>query len=347
MALSLEQMRARIQEQENPTQTYTNKASELLPFWNIKEDEEISLRFLPDGDSSNDFFWLERDMINLTFNGVKGQHNDFTKVSVPCNEMWDKVNSCPILVEVRKWWGTEFEEQARKYWKKKSYLMQCMVVGNNPIKEESPENPIRRVILNKQIFNQVKSILKNTEIEYLPFDYEHGRDFKIIKSKNSGGYAEYNGSYKFNERSLSQEERDAIAQHGLFNLSEFMPKRPTPEELVCIREMFEASLAGEAYDPERWAHLPWRPHDVQQRQAPSAPVMASNVQPQTQAPVSQVQTPQPQVNQTLAGMGAQPSVQPQPQVQVQEHQVQVQEQVQQGTALSPQELIAQMMQNKG
>jgi len=344
MALSLAEMRARLAAQENPTQTFSNKSSELLPFWNIKEDEEITLRFLPDGDTSNDFFWLERDMINLTFSGVKGQHDEFTKVAVPCNEMWDKVNSCPILAEVRQWWGTEFEEQARKYWKKKSYLMQCMVVGNNPIKDDEAPSPIRRVILNKQIFNQVKSILKNTEIEYLPFDFEHGRDFKIIKSKNSGGYAEYNGSYKFTERALSPEERDAITEHGLFNLSEFMPKRPTPEELVSIREMFEASLAGEAYDPERWAHLPWRPRGVEQKQAPT---VAPTAQPQVQATVTQA--PQPQINPALASMGAQPNVQmqaPQPQVQVQEHHVQEQTEVQQTAPLSPQELIQQMMQNK-
>jgi hypothetical protein len=51
---------------------------------------------------------------------------------------------------------------------------------------------------------------------------------------------------------LSEAEQAAIKQHGLFNLSDFLPKKPTEVELKVIKEMFEASVDGEAFDMERW-----------------------------------------------------------------------------------------------
>ena len=39
---------------------------------------------------------------------------------------------------------------------------------------------------------------------------------------------------------------------ALFNLSDFLPKKPTDVELKVMKEMFEASVDGEPYDMERW-----------------------------------------------------------------------------------------------
>ena len=51
---------------------------------------------------------------------------------------------------------------------------------------------------------------------------------------------------------LSESERGAIDQYGLHNLSDFMPKKPSAEELNIIQEMFKASVDGELYDPDRF-----------------------------------------------------------------------------------------------
>jgi hypothetical protein len=51
---------------------------------------------------------------------------------------------------------------------------------------------------------------------------------------------------------LNDTEQAAIKQHGLFNLSDFLPKKPTDVELKVMKEMFEASVDGEPYDMERW-----------------------------------------------------------------------------------------------
>jgi hypothetical protein len=181
-------------------------------------------------------------------------------------------NSCPILTEIRQWYkhaketgNEDLSKEASKYWKKKSYLFQCLIApGSVEVKDDNPpENPVRRVLVNKDLFEKIKSILMNPDVAELPTDFEHGRDFRVIKAKNAGGYNNYDASqFKFSERPLNEDERAAIEQYGLFDLSEFMPKQPTAEELVAIREMFEASTNGEAYDPARWAAY-YRPAGVQ------------------------------------------------------------------------------------
>jgi hypothetical protein len=58
--------------------------------WNIPEGTSAILRFAPDANEDNTFFWAERQMIKLPFPGIKGQ--DESKpviVQVPCIEMWD------------------------------------------------------------------------------------------------------------------------------------------------------------------------------------------------------------------------------------------------------------------
>jgi hypothetical protein len=80
----------------------------------------------------------------------------------------------------------------------------------------------------------------------------HGVDFRISKT-SKGGYADYSTSkWSRNERALSSEEQAAIEQFGLFDLKSFLPKKPGDVELKVIKEMFEASVDGEAYDMERW-----------------------------------------------------------------------------------------------
>ena len=39
----------------------------------------------------------------------------------------------------------------------------------------------------------------------------------------------------------------------LFNLSDFLPKKPGEVEVKVMQEMFEASVDGEAYDADRWS----------------------------------------------------------------------------------------------
>jgi hypothetical protein len=191
-------------------------------------------------------------MIKLPFAGIKGQSDSKpVVVQVPCVEMYG--DACPILAEVRTWFKDPgLEEMGRKYWKKKSYLFQGFVRENSLGDDKTPENPIRRFIISPQIFNLIKAALMDPELESMPTDYTGGLDFTVTKT-SKGGYADYSTSkWSRKETALTAEEQAAIDAHGLYNLADFLPKRPGEVELKVIKEMFEASVDGQAYDPDKW-----------------------------------------------------------------------------------------------
>lgn len=250
---SLAEIRAKLQAAKTQsTGGQTGGDNAIFPHWNINEGTTTTVRFLPDGDANNTFFWIERAMIKLPFAGVKGETNSKpVTVQVPCMEMWGE--TCPILTEVRPWFKDKsLEEMGRRYWKKRSYLFQGFVVNTDLREDKTPENPIRRFIIGSQIHNIIKNALMDSEIEELPTDYVRGLDFKVTKT-SKGGYADYSTStWARRERALSEEENAAIAQYGLFDLKSFLPKKPSEVELKVMKEMFEASVDGEAFDMDRW-----------------------------------------------------------------------------------------------
>ena len=253
MATTLAEIRAKLQAQESRQGgNSTGGDNAIYPHWNIAEGSTAKIRFLPDGNSKNSFFWVERLMIRLPFAGIKGQADSKPiVVQVPCVEMYGE--ACPVLAEVRTWFkDPALEEMGRKYWKKKSYLFQGFVRENPLGDDKTPDNPIRRFVISPQIFNLVKNALMDPDMESLPTDYEAGLDF-TIKKTSKGGYADYSTStWARKESALTSEEQAAIDSHGLFNLNDFLPKKPTDVELKVIKEMFEASVDGQAYDPDRW-----------------------------------------------------------------------------------------------
>lgn len=254
---SLAEIRAKLKEQETrgPGSNTGGGDNGIFPFWNMKEGQSSTIRFLPDGNDQNTFFWIERAMIKLPFAGVKGEADSRpVQVQVPCMEMYGKGEVCPILSEVRNWFkDPTLEDLGRKYWKKKSYIAQGLVVSTDLKEENVPENPIRRFIIGPQIYQLIKSALLDPDLEESPTDYTSGLDFRMIKT-SKGGYADYGTSnWARRERPLSDEEMAAVNRFGLFNLSDFIPKKPGETELKVIKEMFEASVDGEAYDPDRWS----------------------------------------------------------------------------------------------
>jgi hypothetical protein len=250
---TLAEIRAKLKSSEQKgSGERTGGDNSIYPFWNLKEGGESVLRFLPDGNTDNTFFWVERAMIKLPFAGIKGEsESKSVTVQVPCVEMYG--DTCPILSEVRPWFkDPALEDMGRKYWKKRSYIFQGFVVEDGLAEKETPENPIRRFIIGPQIFTSIRAALVDPELEDLPTDLVHGLDYRMKKG-SKGGYADYStSSWARRERPLSDAEQAAVKQHGLFNLSDFLPKKPTDIELKVMKEMFEASVDGEPYDMERW-----------------------------------------------------------------------------------------------
>jgi len=296
---SLAEIRAKLKEQEANTggQRQGGGDNAIYPFWNIKEGESVTLRFLPDGDQDNTFFWKERLMIKLPFSGVKGDTSSRpVQVQVPCMEMYG--DSCGILQEVRGWFkDPSLEDMGRKYWKKRSYVFQGFV-NDNPLTEDStPENPIRRFIIGPQIFQIIKQALMDPDMEELPTDYTAGVDFRLNKT-SKGGYADYGTStWARRERPLNDAEMNAVNTHGLFNFSDFLPKKPDETAIKVMQEMFEASVDGEAYDADRWSNyfrpsgMAARTGDPQVAASPQATAVSQSA-PVTSTPAA---TPAPEV----------------------------------------------------
>ena len=260
---SLAEIRARLAASEGKQQggNSTGGDNAIYPHWNMDEGQSALLRFLPDGNTKNTFFWQERAMIRLPFNGIKGEADSKqVYVQVPCMEMWQE--TCPVLTEVRGWFKDKsLEEMGRKYWKKRSYIFQGFVRENPIADDKTPANPIRRFIIGPQIFATIKSALMDPELEELPTDLMRGLDFRISKT-SKGGYADYSTSkWARKETALDEAEQAAVAEHGLFDLSTFLPKKPTEAEVRVIKEMFEASVDGQSYDTERWGQY-FRPAGV-------------------------------------------------------------------------------------
>lgn len=243
-----------------------NGPSAIFPFWNMDGGETTLVRFLPDGNTDNDLFWIERNMINLEFPGIKGQNSQYSiKFQVPCAEMWGM--SCPILAHIRsKGWfdADDTKKLGSQYWKKRSWIMQGFVVESDLEEKETPENSIRRFIMGRQLFEAIRAGTIDPEMLESPDDYEQGTDFYLMKTKGSGDtYANYSTSkWSRNSRSLNEDELAAIDKYGLGNLASFLPKKPTDDELKSIYQLFIDSVEGNEYDAEKFGHLPWKPYGL-------------------------------------------------------------------------------------
>ena len=155
-------------------------------------------------------------------------------------------------------------------------------------------------LLIYQIFNIIKSALMDPEMENLPTDYVAGTDFRLAKT-TKGQYADYSTSkWARKETALTEENLAAIDTHGLHNLNDYLPAKPSVEGVQAIAEMFQASVDGELYDPAKWGNF-YKPYGLdvgtstQSTVAPAQPAPAVS-QPATEsvAPVTETApTPTP------------------------------------------------------
>jgi hypothetical protein len=256
----LAEMRAKLLAAEAKKENNSGaKDNAMFPHWSIPDGTTATIRFLDDGNETNDFFWKERRLIKLPFSGIKGgDQSKAVTVTVPSLSTWGE--RCPIVEEIRPWWNDEaMRPVASKYNAKKSYMLQGFVVSSD-LDETAPENPIRRFIVNAPIFKIIYTALMDPDFgDASPTDIEGGVDFKITKLAG-GKWADYSTTtWARRPRSLTDVERDAITQHGLSDLNDFMPKKPSAAEVQAIVAMFEASIDGELYDPEKFSEFyrPW------------------------------------------------------------------------------------------
>jgi hypothetical protein len=272
---TLAEIRARLAKDEEKT-TFKTTSGASFPFWDAATGTTTTIRFLPDANPNNQYFWQEKKSVRLPFTGIKGRDSKPLFVTVPSLEMWEDLKSMDAIGnEVRKLYSVangnkESDEYklASKYYRKVTYLFQGFVRDSSVKEDSAPENPIRIFNINKQLYNIVKSGIMDPDMDNLPTDYEHGLDFRILKTAK-GEYADYGTSaFGRRENALTATEQAAIEAYGLSNLSELIGKKPTADDIRVIEEMFEASANGEEYDLARWGNT-YRPYGLDSATTPA------------------------------------------------------------------------------
>jgi len=261
MSNKLSELRAKIHAQQEKA-TFSGKKTQdgaNYPFWDLADGGSSTIRFLPNGAESGDgFFWVEKLMIKLPFAGIRGKNTNQTIVNVPCMQMYGE--KCPIQEEIKPLWKTD-EDTARVYYKKKSFILHGFVRNNGVKDDVTPENPIRRFNVNAKLMKMIQAGLMDPEMEDMPTDFVNGVDFYINKT-TQGKWADYTTSkWSRKSSSLTDAEVAALEAFPLADLSTYLPKKPDEQAQAVIMEMFCDSMAGEAYDAEKYGKF-YKPYGL-------------------------------------------------------------------------------------
>ena len=215
--------------------------SNFYPFWNMKTGQKAVIRFLPDADSNNARgFLVEKTSHNLMINGQKK--------TVPCLSMYGE--DCPVCKISQAYYKEKDEVNGKKYWKKKQYIAQAIIVDDPlPADEttgETHQGQVRYIALGYQIYNIIKEAFASEDdpLEAIPYEFEDGYDF-VIKKTEQGEYASYTVGTKFlsKQRALTEDEL-ATAEAGMIALETLLPKNPGIEK---VQAMLDADLNGGSY----------------------------------------------------------------------------------------------------
>ena len=197
------------------------------PFWKIPEESTAIVRFLPDLDPNSDLqFLVEKLEHELVINGER-KH-------VPCLEMFGE--DCPICAESRKHYAEKNEVLGKKYYRKKSYIGQVIVI-DSPI-EHDQSKLVKLIDFGPAIFNQIQSAFKSGDLEEVPYDFKGGYNFRIKKTK-SGQYASYStSSFAPKQTALDDSVIDALE---LYNLADYRGKKM---DVAAVEALLIAEKTG-------------------------------------------------------------------------------------------------------
>lgn len=200
------------------------------PFWKMPDDTVAVIRFLPDLDEENNLgFLVENLQHELTINGEKKK--------VPCLAMHGE--NCPICDLSRKYYDEENPEMGKKYYRKKSYIGQVLVI-ESPIEHDQAQL-VKLIDFGPAVFKQIQSAFQSGDLEEAPFEMKGGYNFRIKKTK-SGQYASYTTS-SFAPKQTDVDD-DIIEQLQLFDLKEYRTKYV---DRATIEAMLIADQTGRAF----------------------------------------------------------------------------------------------------
>ena len=202
-------------------------------FWKMPDDSVAVIRFLPDLDEDNSLGFLVENLTHqLIINGEKK--------TVPCLSMYGE--DCPICQLSRKYYDEENEAMGKKYYKKKGYIGQVIVI-DSPI-EHDQNQLVKLIEFGPKIFKQIQAAFQSGDLEEAPFELKGGYNFRIKKTK-SGQYADYGtSSFAPKQSDLDDEIIEALT---LYDLKEYRAKYM---DRATVEAMLIADQTGQAFKDE-------------------------------------------------------------------------------------------------
>lgn len=285
MALSIAELRNRINAQ--PKQS-TQTESSIFSFSKLEPGDQVRIRFVADADE-NDVFWRPLCTRRLKFNSLKLANGSLVAnqayASIPAfmmkkgesdpvkllsishmmpNELYYS-NDDVINTKIKPLWDGTPEGTAlyNRFGRTERYIFQGFV------RSEGYETKLYRFIINKDLFNIIKGCLGDDEIDAIPSDPIHGREFILKVSEKTANIngtprlvKDYSTSkWSSKETPLTEEEQAWLDANQAYVLKNFIPSRPTIEQEKVMIEMFDASYNDEPYDVAKWGKI-FKPDNI-------------------------------------------------------------------------------------
>jgi hypothetical protein len=238
------------------------------PFWKMPDDSLAVVRFLPDLDEDNNLgFLVENFQHELIVNGQRKK--------VPCLSMFEE--HCPICELSRKYYDEKNEDMGKKYYRKKSYIGQVIVI-ESPI-EHDQSQLVKLIEFGPQVFTQIQAAFRSGDLEEAPYEFKGGYNFRFRKTKTGSGQNSYATS-NFAPKQTDIDD-DVIEQLNLFNLIEYRGKKM---DLATVEAMLVADQTGAAFSGGDDADAAPAPAPKPAAKAVSTPKVAKEEEAEAPAP---------------------------------------------------------------
>jgi hypothetical protein len=270
------------------------------PLNKLDFDQSVTFRFLPDKNPDNPMGFL-KEIVNHTLS-INGQEK-----RVPCLEQFG--HTCPICEHAKSLFNAGNKDEGSKFWKKRNYEAQVLVI-DDPLKLEiSEENPVMLLTVGTQVLQIIKEAFTGGDLENDPDAYKGGYNFTIKKTKGGarpdgkGAFPNYTIGTRFSPRRTDlPDELIELVERNLVDLSTRMPKAPSIESVTA--DLQAALNGGGSYSAAPSAPAPARrltPTPAAQAQsdddddgdapAPAKPTAtAANVSATTQALIDRLRS---------------------------------------------------------
>lgn len=250
--ISMSSLKKAIEEYSKPKKVQQNT---FYPYWDIPFDSQMIIKFLPDKNEDNAFFWVKTYSIVVTFNSSTRNPGLKETVIIPTLKNRNPDAFCPLTV---KFWNARKEFADREDLDifplalREHYIFQGLVV-DSPLDDPNPEQQIKFFRFTRGIGELIIDELKSMDDdEPTPCDIEDGSAFILVKRRRRGGFADYSRSRFGEPYALSAEEIEAYEEQAV-DLSTLVPEPPT--DTSVYEELIEAAIKFEQFDNDRWGHL--------------------------------------------------------------------------------------------